>query len=611
MQNNILFSNGQDEAILSERNEQEQFQSDLSNEDDESNDQIENEEEQEMNPKDSQTPTFPEQQIIKDETKKKDIKETCLEKIKAYIGFGNRDLFINEKIGSIFFLPISSNWTLKIQVTIAQIIIAITSLSLFIGVQFIGQNILFDTVQQWTNNNISELLQKQICEITIDFVQLLINTRENEIQLVNVTLDLIQSETLRYNGLLYKMDDQLPNSTRMYLPKISIIDQYTLNLVTYSLLSEQQISEKKIRNYLSINNIMYYNYQTMGSTFFWIFDDGFMMQYPGVNVTDIKIYNEYRLQMYKSRRYISYIPLEHTYDPILNEILQREVLPITDINNKQIGLIFCERKPFTLYMLFYSIATNNQYNYTLFLFTDQNDIIYYQTQEYEINIEEFQQVIKTMNTDDDSKLKKINLSKYLVHSESVEQYIHIYQGDLSGQQFLFAYVNYSGLLVGIFQPSYLPNEEIELQKNIYQKKIDNFNKKLIPIALSIPIVYIIICVFYMVRYIKPLQRITEYADQLLKKSQNFDEKQFEKQFNDSTGDDLIQQLTSLFAKLMGNLNKSKQLKKQEIIEFYNKQTYPKNQKSRDVTPIINEVKKIKLDSIVRDPGVLQFPNLDD
>ncbi|CAD8065798.1 unnamed protein product [Paramecium primaurelia] len=611
MQNNILFSNGQDEAILSERNEQEQFQSDLSNEDEDSNDQIENEEEQEMNPKDSQTPTFPEQQIIKDETKKKDIKETCLEKIKAYIGFGNRDLFINEKIGSIFFLPISSNWTLKIQVTIAQIIIAITSLSLFIGVQFIGQKILFDTVQQWTNNNVSELLQKQICEITIDFVQLLINTRENEIQLVNVTLDLIQSETLRYNGLLYKMDDQLPNSTRMYLPNISIIDQYTLNHVTYSLLSEQQISEKKIRNYLSINNIMYYNYQSMGSTFFWIFDDGFMMQYPGVNVTDVKIYNEYRIQMYKSRRYISHIPLEHTYDPILNEILQREVLPITDINNKQIGLIFCERKPFTLYMLFYSIATNNQYNYTLFLFTEQNDIIYYQKQEYEINIEEFQQVIKTMNTDDDSKLKKINLSKYLVNSESVEQYIHFYQGDLSGQQFLFAYVNYSGLLVGIFQPSYLPNEDIELQKNIYQKKIDNFNKKLIPIALSIPIVYIIICVFYMVRYIKPLQRITEYADQLLKKSQNFDEKQFEKQFNDSTGDDLIQQLTSLFAKLMGNLNKSKQLKKQEIIEFYNKQTYPKNQKSRDVTPIINEVKKIKLDSIVRDPGVLQFPNLDD
>ncbi|CAD8164187.1 unnamed protein product [Paramecium octaurelia] len=611
MQNNILFSNGQDEAILSERNEQEQFQSDISNEEEDSNDQIENEEEQEMNPKESQTPTFPEQQIIKDETKKKDIKETCLEKIKAYIGFGHGDLFINEKIGSIFFLPISCNWTLKIQVTIAQIIIAITSLSLFIGVQFIGQNILFDTVQSWSKNNVQELLQKQILEITIDFVQLLINTRENEIQLINVTQNLIQSESLRYNGILYKMDDKLPNSTNQYISDTSIIDQYTLNFATYSLLLNDVIPEKRIRNYLSINNIMYFNYQSMGSFFFWIFDDGFMMQYPGVNVTDLELFNKYRLKMYRDRRYASHIPLEHTYDPVLKEMLQREVLPITDANNTQIGLIFCERQPFILYMLFNSIAINSQYNYTIFLLTEETDIIDYQEQEYQIDIEEFQQIIKTMNSDDDSKLRKINVSKYLTGQAKVESYIVIYQGELSGQQFLFAYINYSGLVLGIFQPTYLPIEEVELQKDIYEKKVDNFNKKLIPIALSIPILYIIICVFYMVRYIKPLQRITEYADQLLKKSQNFDEKQFEKQFNDSTGDDLIQQLTSLFAKLMGNLNKSKQLKKQEIIEFYNKQTYPKNQKPRDVTPIINEVKKIKLDSIVRDPGVLQFPNLDD
>ncbi|CAD8073491.1 unnamed protein product [Paramecium primaurelia] len=610
MQNIELFSNDQDEAILSERNEQEQFQSESSKEDDNSSDSIQNEEEQEMNPKESQTSTFPEQQIIKDETKKKDIKETCLEKIKSYIGFGHSDLFQNERIGSIFFLPIPSRWPLKIQVTIAQIIIAFTSLSLFVGVQQIGENILFNTVQQWTKNNVSQLLQKQICEITIDFVQILIKTQENDIQLINVTLSLIQSESLRYKDILYKIDNQIPNSSKNYVTNGGIIDQYTLNIATYSLLKDQQISENKIRTYLSINNIMYYNYQTLGSNFIWIFDDGFLMQYPGVNVTDIKKFNEYRLQMYNSRRNLSHIPLEYTYDPVLNQILQREVLPIMDINNKQIGLIFCERKPFLLYILFYQIAINNQYNYTLFLFSQENDILYYEEQEYKINIEEFQQLLKTMNTDD-SKLKKINISQFLFESTSVFSYFELYQGDLSNQEFILAYCNYQGLYFGIFQPTFLANEEVEFQKIKYYQKIDSFNKQLIPIALSIPIIYIIFCVFYMVRYIKPLQRITEYADQLLQKSQNFDEKQFEKQFNNSKGDDLIQQLTSLFAKLMGNLNKSKQLKKQEIIDFYNKQTYPKNQKSRDVTPIINQVKKIKLDQIVRDPGVLQFPNLDD
>ncbi|CAD8078100.1 unnamed protein product [Paramecium sonneborni] len=603
---NKLFQNPQDEAILSERNEQEQFQSDLSNDEQDSNDEIENEEEQEINPKESQTPTYQEQQIIKDETKKKDIKETCLEKIKAYIGFGHRDLIVNEKIGSIFLLPISSKWKLKVQVTVAQIIIAITSLSLFVGIQLIGSHILFDTVQQWTKNSVSILLEKQICEITIDFIQLLISNRENEIQIINVTLNLIKSKTLKYNGALYEMDDQIPNSTKMYLPNTGIIDQYTLNLATYSLLYDQQIPENQIRTYLSINSIMYFNYQSMGSSFFWIFDDGFMMQYPGMNVTNKKLFNEYRLQMYKSRRYQTDIPLEHLYDPILNQNLQREVFPITDKNNEKIGLIFCERRPFTLYMLFYSIAINYQYNYTLFLLSYYNDILYYQEQEYQININEFQQVLKTMNKDD-SQLKKINFSQYLKDSSSVAQYINFYEGDLSGQQFMLAYVNYSGLLLGIYQPSYLPHEEIKLQKKNYQLKTDNFNNKLIPIALSIPFVYIIFCVFYMVRQIKPLQKITEYADQLLKKSQKYDEKYF----NHTTGVDPIQKLTSLIANLIGNLNKSKQLKKQEIIEFYNKQTYPISQKARDVFAIISEVKKIKIDQIVKDPGVMQFPNLDD
>ncbi|CAK82545.1 unnamed protein product (macronuclear) [Paramecium tetraurelia] len=611
MQNIELFSNAQDEAIMSERNEREQFQSDSSKEDDNSNDDsIQNEEEQEINPKESQGSTFPEQQVIKDETKKKDIKETCLEKIKAYIGFGHSHLLLNERIGSIFFLPIPSRWPLKIQVTIAQIIIAITSFSLFVGVQQIGQNILFDTVLQWTNNNVSSLLQKQICEVTIDFVQILIKTRENEIQLMNVTINLIQSGTLRYKDVLYSIDNQIPKSSKKQISKEGIIDQYTLDVATYSLLKDQQVSENQIRKYLSINNIMYYNYQTLGSTFFWIFDDGFMMQYPGLNVTNVKLFNEHRLKMYNSRRYLTNIPIEHTYDPILGSILQREVLPINDDNNNQIGLIFCERMPIMLFLLFNQIAINNQYNYTLFLLSSENDILHYEEREYKINIEEFQELIKTINTED-SKLKKMNISKFHFDSISVSSYFELYYGELQDQCFILAYINYKGIFLGIFQPTFLPKQEIGFQKRTYSKKVDSFNQKLIPLALSIPILYIILCVFYMVRYIKPLQRITEYADQLLKKSQNFDENQFEKQFTNSTGDDLIQQLTSLFAKLMGNLNKSKQLKKQEIIDFYNKQTYPKNQKPRDVTPIINQVKKIKLDSILRDPGVLQFPNLDD
>ncbi|CAD8163255.1 unnamed protein product [Paramecium octaurelia] len=611
MQNIELFSNAQDEAILSERNEQEQFQSDSSKEDDNSNDDsIQNEEEQELNPKESQGSTFPEQQIIKDETKKKDIKETCLEKIKAYIGFGHSNLLFNERIGSIFFLPIPSRWPLKIQVTIAQIIIAITSFSLFVGVQQIGQHILYDTVLLWTNDNVSTLLQKQICEVTIDFVQILIKTRENEIQLMNVTINLIESGTLRYNDVLYSVDNQIPNSSKKHISKVGIVDQYTLEVATYSLLKDQQVSENQMRKYLSINNIMYYNYQTLGSTFFWIFDDGFLMQYPGLNVTNVKLFNEYRLQMYNSRRYLTNIPIEHTYDPILGTILQREVLPIADDNNNQIGLIFCERMPFMLYILFNQIAINNQYNYTLFLLSSENDILHYEEREYKVNIEEFQELIKTINTED-SKLQKMNISQFQFASISFSSYFELYYGELQDQCFILSYINYKGIFLGIFQPTFLPKQEIGFQKKTYSKKVDSFNQTLIPIALSIPIIYIILCVFYVVRYIKPLQRITEYADQLLKKSQNFDEKQFEKQFNNSTGDDLIQQLTSLFAKLMDNLNKSKQLKKQEIIDFYNKQTYPKNQKPRDVTPIINQVKKIKLDQIVRDPGVLQFPNLDD
>lgn len=32
---------------------------------------------------------------------------------------------------------------------------------------------------------------------------------------------------------------------------------------------------------------MKYNYVTLSCSFFWIFNNGLMIQYPGVNVTDV------------------------------------------------------------------------------------------------------------------------------------------------------------------------------------------------------------------------------------------------------------------------------------------------------------------------------------
>lgn len=41
-------------------------------------------------------------------------KDSFYEKIKGYIGFGHIDFLLNEKIGSILLIPISSEWTLKL-----------------------------------------------------------------------------------------------------------------------------------------------------------------------------------------------------------------------------------------------------------------------------------------------------------------------------------------------------------------------------------------------------------------------------------------------------------------------------------------------------------------
>ena len=77
--------------------------------------------------------------MLKDEHKKKEIKETCFEKLKGYIGFG--DFLTSQKIGYVFFIPISSKWTFKMQVIITQLIIAIVSLGVFFGIRFLGQDI--------------------------------------------------------------------------------------------------------------------------------------------------------------------------------------------------------------------------------------------------------------------------------------------------------------------------------------------------------------------------------------------------------------------------------------------------------------------------------------
>jgi hypothetical protein len=54
------------------------------------------------------------------------------------------------------------------------------------------------------------------------------------------------------------------------------------------------IDNEKLSYYLSTNYLMKYNYVTLASSFFWIFNNGLMIQYPGINVTNASEFVNYR-----------------------------------------------------------------------------------------------------------------------------------------------------------------------------------------------------------------------------------------------------------------------------------------------------------------------------
>lgn len=83
------------------------------------------------------------------------MKETCFEKLKGYIGFGS--FLTSQKIGNVFFIPISNKWTFKTQVIVTQLIITLVSLGIFFGIKFIGQNIFKQIIQDWSVENFTKL----------------------------------------------------------------------------------------------------------------------------------------------------------------------------------------------------------------------------------------------------------------------------------------------------------------------------------------------------------------------------------------------------------------------------------------------------------------------
>ena len=87
------------------------------------------------------------------------------------------------------------------------------------------------------------------------------------------------------------MDRELPYATVI---KSDIYDYLTYNYSTYINLNNTTIDISTIQRYLTVNYMMKYNYVTLKSTFYWIFNDGLMFQYPGVNVTDIQKFKQYR-----------------------------------------------------------------------------------------------------------------------------------------------------------------------------------------------------------------------------------------------------------------------------------------------------------------------------
>ncbi|KAM3127644.1 hypothetical protein pb186bvf_020241 [Paramecium bursaria] len=570
----------QDEAILSNRN-------DIL---DESNDEEEN---QEVDIGDDKLDEAQQEQqaFTSHEKNEKETKETCLEKIKGYLGFGS--LLTSQKIGRVFFIPIPTKWTFKMQVIVTQIIIAIVSLGVFFGIRYLGQNIFKDIVKQWSENNFSQLQNSQIQQISSQYLGLIKITYQNEILFAKIMNDLFQQTDIYWpQNLTASMDKELPYAT---VVKSDIYDYITYNYSTYINLNNTNIDISTISRYLTVNYMMKYNYVTLKSTFYWIFNDGLMFQYPGINVTDIEAYKKYRKNI--DEQHI--ISQNFIWDEYQKQYIQRQSLNILNSLNQTVGRVYIERTAQSFEDLFYLFAYSNMQNYTFLLIQEEQLFL------NKSNIEYQDYIYTNLKQQNFFQLQNQTIKDFLITKGKINLTTY------SVSQLQTTFYNFTLILV---YPYTLLEQQIQQQDQDFNQYDQEFNQRYLAACIVAPLIYIIVVVLFLVREIKPLEEITQEADMQLRKSQNFRDDQ-----KDIKGDDLISQLTMLFKKLMKNLEDTKKKNKDEIIQFYNKQTYPENKKERDVSLIRKEIEKLrqqeheipqssqKLDNI----QVKKIPNFED
>lgn len=167
--------------------------------------------------------------------------------------------------------------------------------------------------------------------------------------------------------------------------------------------------------------------------------------------------------------------------------------------------------------------------------------------------------------------------------------VNLYSAIIDGTKHSFSVIKYDYTIVLIY-PYTLLDQQIKDQNDEFEQYDIEFTERYLAVCIAVPLLYIVGVVYFLIREIKPLVQITQLAYMSLKKSQAFDETQL----NSIKGDGLISNLTELFKNLMKNLNEMKLQKKKQIIDYYNQQTYPCNNKAKDVEPILQEIEKIRL-----------------
>lgn len=110
------------------------------------------------------------EESLKTDKKKRETKASCWDKMKGYMGFGTA--LSCQKIGWVFFIPISSNWTFKCQTITVQLIIAAVAFAAFFTFRYVGENRSFNILNEWSTNNFKDLHQKMLKGITYDFEEI-------------------------------------------------------------------------------------------------------------------------------------------------------------------------------------------------------------------------------------------------------------------------------------------------------------------------------------------------------------------------------------------------------------------------------------------------------